>query len=167
MWAAAGAGGLSLGALLGGVLTEAVGWRGVFFVNVPLTLAGIVGAVVLLARDVPPRERARGFDLPGALTGTTGLSLLVFAAAQGSDRGWTSWPVLPALLAAITLLAAFVAIESAARRPAPPAAALRQRKPRRGLGGGAGALAAVGAALTLPSGARCSGHGLGEQPQCQ
>ena len=48
LWAAAAAGGLSLGALLGGVLTEAVGWRGVFFVTVPLTLVGAVGAVALL-----------------------------------------------------------------------------------------------------------------------
>src|SRR5919108_4002707 len=59
VWAAAGAGGLSLGALLGGALTEAVGWRGVFFVNLPLTLLGVVGAVSLLHAD-PVRELRGG-----------------------------------------------------------------------------------------------------------
>jgi len=119
VWAAAGAGGLSLGALLGGVLTEAVGWRGVFFVNVPLTLLGVIGAVALLAGD-PPRERSRGFDLPGALTGTAGASLLVFATAQGSELGWTSAAVVLAALVAVALIAAFIAIETSTDRPLLP-----------------------------------------------
>ena len=119
LWAAAGAGGLSLGAMLGGVLTETVGWRGVFFVNLPLTLLGIAGAAALLRSD-PPRGRAAGFDLPGALTGTAGATLLVFSAAQGSELGWRSATVVLALLAAIALIAAFVAIEAAARRPLLP-----------------------------------------------
>jgi EmrB/QacA subfamily drug resistance transporter len=116
VWAAAGAAGLSLGALLGGVLTEAVGWRGVFFVNLPLTVLGAAGALALLAGD-PPRERGRGFDVPGALTGTAGASLLVFATAQGSELGWTSTVVVLAALAAVALIAAFVAIEASTRRP--------------------------------------------------
>jgi EmrB/QacA subfamily drug resistance transporter len=119
LWAAAGAGGLSLGALLGGVLTEVVGWRGVFFVNVPLTLLGAVGAVALLAGD-PPRERGRGFDLPGALTGTAGASVLVFAVAEGSELGWTSAAVVLAALAAVALITAFVAIEASTARPLLP-----------------------------------------------
>jgi EmrB/QacA subfamily drug resistance transporter len=116
IWAAAGAAGLSIGAVLGGVLTDAVGWRGVFFVNVPLTVLGVAGALVLLAGD-GPRERGRGFDLPGALTGTAGASLLVFAVAQGSELGWTSATVVGAALGAVALIVAFVAIEAAARRP--------------------------------------------------
>jgi EmrB/QacA subfamily drug resistance transporter len=119
LWAAAGAAGLSLGALLGGVLTEAVGWRGVFLVNLPLTLLGAAGAVALLAAD-PPRKRHRGFDLPGALTGTAGASLLVFAAAQGSELGWTSAAVVLPALAAVGLIAALIAIEASTQRPLLP-----------------------------------------------
>jgi EmrB/QacA subfamily drug resistance transporter len=119
LWAAAGASGLSLGALLGGVLTDAVGWQGVFFVNLPLTLLGVIGAVALLTGD-PPRERGRHFDLPGALTATAAASLLVFATAQGSELGWTSAAVVLAALAAAALTAAFIAIEATARRPLLP-----------------------------------------------
>jgi EmrB/QacA subfamily drug resistance transporter len=119
IWAAAGAAGLSLGALLGGVLTEAVGWRGVFFVNLPLTVVGVIGAVALLAGD-PPRQGGRDFDLPGALTGTAGASLLVFATAQGSELGWTSPAVAVAVLAAVALIAAFIGIEASTHRPLLP-----------------------------------------------
>ena len=118
VWAAAGACGLSLGALLGGVLTEAFGWRGVFFVNLPLTLLAAAGAVAFLAAD-PPRERGRGFDLPGALTGSAGTALLVLAAAQGAEHGWTSTVVLLAATA-VALIAALIAIEAAARSPLLP-----------------------------------------------
>lgn len=119
VWAAAGAGGLSLGALLGGVLTDAVGWRGVFFVNLPLTLLGAVGALVLLASDTP-RERGRGFDLPGAVTSTAGAGLLVFAIAEGPALGWNSAAVLLAALAGVALIAAFIAVEATTRQPLLP-----------------------------------------------
>lgn len=124
IWAAAGAAGLSVGALLGGVLTAAVGWQGVFFVNVPLTLAGLIGAGLLLAGD-SPRERGRGFDLPGALTGTAAASLLVFATAQGSELGWTSPVVVGGALAAVALVMAFIAIEAHTERPLLPLRLLR------------------------------------------
>jgi EmrB/QacA subfamily drug resistance transporter len=119
LWAAAGAAGLSLGALLGGVLTQEVGWPGVFFVNLPLTLLGGLGAIALLTGD-PPRERGRGFDLPGALTGTAGAGLLIFATAQGSELGWTATAVLLAAPAAAALIAGFIAIEASTHRPLLP-----------------------------------------------
>jgi EmrB/QacA subfamily drug resistance transporter len=119
IWAAAGAGGLSLGALAGGVLTDTVGWPGVFFVNLPLTLLGVLGGVSLLAEDRPPM-RDGGFDTPGAFTGTAGAALLVFAAAQGSELGWTSPAVVLAAVAAVALIAAFLAVEASTRRPLLP-----------------------------------------------
>src|SRR5918999_4021546 len=124
IWAAAGAAGLTVGALLGGVLTEVVSWRGVFFVNVPLALLGMVGAVACLAGDPEP-ERGRAFDLPGALTGTGGASLLVFAAAQGSELGWTSQAVVVAAAAAVALLGGFIVIEASTGRPLLPLRLLR------------------------------------------
>lgn len=119
VWAGAGAGGLSLGALLGGVLTHAFGWEAVFVVNVPLVAAGTAGAFALLSPD-GPRERGRGFDVPGALTGTAGLTLLVFAIAQGPEVGWTAAAVVASAVLAAALLAAFVLIEARTRHPLMP-----------------------------------------------
>ncbi|TDC74419.1 MFS transporter, partial [Actinomadura sp. 7K507] len=119
VWAMAGAGGLSLGALLGGVLTHAVGWEAVFLVNVPLVVAGTAGAFVLLDRD-GPRERGRGFDIPGALTGTAGSTLLVFAVAQGPEAGWTAPSVVASAVLAVVLLTAFITIEARTANPLMP-----------------------------------------------
>ncbi|TDB84406.1 MFS transporter, partial [Actinomadura sp. KC216] len=119
VWAMAGAGGLSLGALLGGVLTHAFGWEAVFLVNVPLVAAGAAGAFVLLDPD-GPRRRGRGFDIPGALTGTAGLTLLVFTIAQGPEAGWTAPPVIASAVLAAALLTAFVIIEARTGNPLMP-----------------------------------------------
>lgn len=125
IWAAAGAGGLSLGALLGGVLTEAVGWQGVFIVNLPLALAGIIGGLKLLPPDPRRDGRRSEFDLAGALTGTIGATALVFVAAQGPELGWTSPAVLGAALAALASIGSFVATETAAPAPLLPLRLLR------------------------------------------
>lgn len=124
VWAGAGAVGLSLGALLGGVLTELVGWQGVFFVNVPLVALGAAAAFRLLPAD-GPRERGRGFDLAGALTGTAGATLLVFAIAQAPERGWGAAEVLGAAGLAVLLLALFVRIEARSPSPLMPLRLLR------------------------------------------
>ncbi|NKY37214.1 MFS transporter [Nocardia speluncae] len=118
VWAMAGAGGLSLGALLGGVLTSAFGWQAVFLINIPLVVVGAVAAFPLLRADGP---RAQGrFDVPGALTGTLGTTLLVFTVAQGPESGWTSAPVLGGGALAVVLLAAFLVIESRSDSPLMP-----------------------------------------------
>lgn len=119
VWAGAGAAGLSLGALLGGVLTEAVGWSGVFYVNVPLVVIGAVAAFRLLPAD-GPRAEGRDLDLPGAVSGTAGVSLLVLAIAQVSQEGWTSALVLGPFAAALLLLGAFVRIEARSSNPLMP-----------------------------------------------
>ncbi|MFI0349952.1 MFS transporter [Actinomadura sp. 9N407] len=119
VWAGAGAAGLSLGALLGGLLTHAFGWEAVFLVNVPLVVAGAVGAFVLLASD-GPRERGRGFDIPGALTGTAGMTLLVFVIAQGPEAGWTAPSVVASAVLAVALLTAFLIIEARTANPLMP-----------------------------------------------
>ncbi|WP_280507549.1 MFS transporter [Nocardia flavorosea] len=118
VWAMAGAGGLSLGALLGGVLTSAFGWQAVFLINVPLVVFGVVAAFPLLRAD-GPRDQGR-FDVPGALTGTVGVTLLVFTVAQGPESGWTSVPVLGGGALAVALLAAFLVIESRSDSPLMP-----------------------------------------------
>ncbi|MFB4272417.1 MFS transporter [Nonomuraea sp. GTA35] len=136
VWAVCGASGMSVGALLGGVLTGAFGWEAVFFVNVPLAALGVVAAFGVLAPDearcagVLPSDgvrRAGGFDLPGALTGTAGVTGLVFAISRGAEWGWGSAGVLVPLVVAMGLLVAFVVIEARSRSPLMPLRLLANR----------------------------------------
>ncbi|MET9031161.1 MFS transporter [Nocardia sp. NPDC004168] len=110
VWSAAGAGGLILGSLLGGLLTELFGWRAVFYVNVPLAVVAALLAFPLISPDAA-LDRGRHFDLPGALTATLGVTLLVFALVQGPEFGWLSAPILSSVLVAAVLIASFVVIE--------------------------------------------------------
>ncbi|GAA2099915.1 MFS transporter [Streptomyces albiaxialis] len=125
IWAMAGAGGLSIGSLAGGVLTQALGWQAVFYVNVPLAAAGVAAAFALLPADGPA---ARGsLDVPGAATGTAGAILLIFAVAHGSESGWAEPAVLTAAGLAVALLAAFVRIQARSRTPLMPLRLFRNR----------------------------------------
>ncbi|MFE3453848.1 MFS transporter [Nonomuraea sp. NPDC059194] len=119
VWSGAGASGLALGSLLGGLLTGAFGWEAVFYVNVPLAGVAIAAAYALIPADAPA-ERGRRLDLPGAVLATAGVSLLAFALIQGPESGWTAAPVLVSLVLAVVLLAAFVAVERAGADPLMP-----------------------------------------------
>ncbi|HEX2315666.1 MAG TPA: MFS transporter [Thermomonospora sp.] len=119
VWSGAGASGLALGSLAGGVLTGAWGWEGVFYVNVPLAAVAIAAAFALIPAD-GPRERGRRFDLPGAVLATAGVSLLAFALIQGPEAGWTSPSILAGFALAAVLLAAFLAVERYSRDPLMP-----------------------------------------------
>ncbi|MEU6415505.1 MFS transporter [Microbispora sp. NPDC046933] len=132
VWAVCGAAGLSLGALLGGLLTGAFGWEAVFFVNVPLTAVGAAAAFAVLTPD--GRRQAGGCDLPGALTGTAGVTGLVFAVAQGPRWGWISPGVLASAAAAAGLLAVFLMIEARGRDPLLPPRLLANRHTAAGAG---------------------------------
>ncbi|MEU1728893.1 MFS transporter [Nonomuraea sp. NPDC005692] len=119
VWSGAGAGGLALGSLLGGLLTGAWGWEAVFYVNVPLAVVAIAGAWLLLPAD---RARARGrrFDVPGAVLATGGVSLLAYALIQGPESGWSSPLITGGFVLAAVLLGAFVAVEKAGADPLMP-----------------------------------------------
>jgi EmrB/QacA subfamily drug resistance transporter len=111
VWGAiAGAGG-AIGLLLGGAIVEALGWRWVFFINVP------IGAVVLvLAPRIVPESRAKsiagtGYDAGGAVTITLGTIALVFTLIKGNEWGWTSGRTLAGFAASALLLLTFVLIE--------------------------------------------------------
>jgi EmrB/QacA subfamily drug resistance transporter len=103
------------GVLLGGVLTDALSWEWIFFVNVPVGIVGLVLAPVLLheSRDA----QVSSFDLPGAVLVTGGLSSLVYAITQAGEQGWLSAQTLGVLAGALVLLAGFVAWEL--RHPEP------------------------------------------------
>lgn len=126
VWGGTGAAGLVTGVLLGGVLTQAFGWGAVFFVNVPL--AGV--ALLLSLTLIPPdreRETGRRFDLPGALSTTLGVTLLVFALVQGPNLGWGSPGVLGSAVCGLLMLATFAVIERRTRDPLVPPRLLANR----------------------------------------
>ncbi|MEU3416597.1 MULTISPECIES: MFS transporter [unclassified Streptomyces] len=119
VWGGAGASGLTIGALLGGVLTENFGWPSVFFVNVPFGGLVALCALFVIPRD-PARTERRKFDFPGSLTVTGGSTLLVFALVEGPERGWGDGLVVGAFVLAIVLLALFAVVESRSADPLMP-----------------------------------------------
>jgi MFS family permease len=119
VWGAAGAAGLVIGVLLGGVLTQTFGWPAVFFVNVPLAGAAIVLAFSLIGAD-QARDAGRRFDLPGALTATAAVTLLVLALVRGPDTGWGSPGTFAAATVGLALLGVFTVIERRSPDPLVP-----------------------------------------------
>jgi len=115
VWGAVGGFGAAAGVLLGGILTDALSWEWIFFVNVPVGVASFVLAPILLAesRDA----RVRRFDMPGAVLVTAGLSALVYAITQAGQDGWLAAGTLGFFAGALVLLAGFVAWEL--RHPEP------------------------------------------------
>ncbi|TDD78929.1 MFS transporter, partial [Actinomadura darangshiensis] len=124
-WGMAGSAGLAAGSLLGGVLTNYLGWEWVFFVNVPLAIGCALAAPRLLPAD-PPRTPGP-FDVPGAVLATAGSALLVFGLASGPDAGWTSLRGAGALSAGAVLLALLLVVEARTRDPLIPLRLARGR----------------------------------------
>jgi hypothetical protein len=96
--------------MLGGLLTRAFGWEAVFLVNVALAGPALLLAFVLIPPD-GEREKDRTFDLPGALSVTLGVTLVVFALVQGPALGWLSPGILISAVAGLLLIGAFALIE--------------------------------------------------------
>jgi EmrB/QacA subfamily drug resistance transporter len=126
IWGAvAGAGGAA-GVLLGGILTSGLSWRWVLFVNVPIGIAAAVLAPRLLLES-KTEDGTKGFDIPGAVTVTAGLALLVYTVVDAVNVGWGSTGTLLRLAGSAILLAAFVVIERRQRHPLLPFSIFRLR----------------------------------------
>ena len=125
-WSAIGGTGATAGLLLGGLVTAGLGWRWVFFINVPVAI------VMLLLCPVLVREPGRGggsraLDLAGALTITGGLALLIYGISEVPALGWLDPRTLGAVCLSVVVIAAFIRIESRARSPMLPLRLLRAR----------------------------------------
>ncbi len=109
VWGAVGGFGAAAGVLLGGILTDALSWEWIFFVNIPVGVAAFVLAPFLLAesRDA----RVKRFDVPGAVLVTGGLSGLVYAITQAGQEGWLAGKTLAFFATALVMLVGFVAWE--------------------------------------------------------
>jgi MFS family permease len=126
IWGGSGAAGLVIGVLLGGALTRLFGWEAVFFVNVPLAGTALCLAIPLLDPG-RPRDTNRLFDLPGALTVTGSITLIVYSLVQGPTLGWTSPWILVTTTAGLLFLVAFVGIERRSPDPLVPPNLFRNR----------------------------------------
>ncbi len=127
IWGAvAGAGGAA-GVLLGGILTSGLSWRWVLFVNVPIGLAAAALGPRLLLESRADADQEKSFDLPGAVTVTAGLALLVYGVVDAVNSGWGSMGTLLRLAAAAVLLVAFLVIELRQRQPLMPFSIFRLR----------------------------------------
>jgi EmrB/QacA subfamily drug resistance transporter len=127
VWGAlAGAGG-AIGVLLGGVLTSWLGWRSIFYINVPIGVITLPLVLRMLPPDRRPVATLRGLDLPGALSLIAGLTMGVLAIRESASWGWGSPRTVLLLAAAAGLLATFVLVERAAARPLVPTSIWRIR----------------------------------------
>src|SRR5579862_2334445 len=120
IWGAMGGAGGAAGVLLGGVLTDLLGWRWILFINVPIGLLAAIAAERFIAEG-RNASAGRDFDLQGALAATVGLSLLVLGIVRTDQTGWSSAQTLGLIAGGIALLAVFVLIEGRfARAPLMP-----------------------------------------------
>jgi EmrB/QacA subfamily drug resistance transporter len=109
---------VAIGPLIGGGLTDGIGWQSVFLINVPVGLAAI-GVTYWKLRESRDPNASR-IDWAGLVSFSTALLLLVLALVRGNDEGWGSTLIVSLFAAAAVLLAAFVAVESRVREPMLP-----------------------------------------------
>src|SRR4051794_6940946 len=125
-WGAVAGSAGAAGVLLGGILTDGLGWEWVLWVNVPVALIALA-----LTPGLIPESRSesttRHFDAAGAITVTAGLSLLAYALLDASSAGWGSTRIVGLLSLAVVLLVAFVLIELRSKAPLVPFGIFRNR----------------------------------------
>src|SRR5437763_3857781 len=126
IYGAASGSGAAAGVLLGGVLTSYLHWSWIFFINVPVGVAAIALAPVLL-REGRADLAHRHFDLTGATAITSGLMLLVYAMTRAASDGWGTTTTIGLLAGSVALILAFVAVELRTAHPLLPLRIFRSR----------------------------------------
>jgi EmrB/QacA subfamily drug resistance transporter len=116
IWSAIAAGGGAVGLLLGGLLTDTLSWRWVFFINLPIGIIAFVLAIRYIA-NTRAEQRPETVDVAGATSVTAGLLVLVYDIVKAQQYGWTSARTLGLFVVATVLLAGFVVIENRSKAP--------------------------------------------------
>ncbi len=116
IWAGVSAMALAIGPLVGGLITEHVGWDWIFFVNVPIGVVGLV-CVRLIVRESRDTSHEQRLDLPGLITSGIALFALVFALIEANSYGWTSATILSLFALALVAGTVFVVLELRQRLP--------------------------------------------------
>jgi EmrB/QacA subfamily drug resistance transporter len=125
IYGALAASGAATGFILGGLLTEYLNWRWCLYVNVPIAIVAVFGALALL-HDRPGHTAAR-LDVPGVLLGCGGLVALVYGLSEAQPRGWTDPLVLGLFAVGVALLATFVRWQSRTPMPLLPLHIVKDR----------------------------------------
>jgi EmrB/QacA subfamily drug resistance transporter len=115
VWGATVGGAVAIGPLVGGVITEHLGWEWIFFVNIPIGVIAVALTELRLA-NVAAQDPQR-IDLPGLATFSGGLFLLIFGLIRGNPEGWGGATIVASLGGAMALLLAFLAIEARSSHP--------------------------------------------------
>jgi len=115
IWAGVSALALAIGPLVGGLLTEHVGWEWIFFVNIPVGILGIAASFLLIKESKD--ETHQRLDIPGLATSALGLFSLTYALIEANSYGWGSTRIVGAFAIAAIALAAFVVLERRQRAP--------------------------------------------------
>src|ERR671935_796734 len=110
IWAGVSALALAFGPLVGGLLTEDINWSWIFYINIPVGIAGVIAALVFIdeSKDMSREQR---LDLPGLLTSGIGLFALTYGLIETNDHAWGSARVLTLFALAVVFLTAFVLLE--------------------------------------------------------
>jgi predicted MFS family arabinose efflux permease len=124
VWGAINGAAAAAGPILGGLLTEGLSWRWIFFVNLPISVVAIALSIRALPKDEPRREGR--VDLPGMITFTVSAGALTYALTRASAAGWGSAQTVGMLALSAVALIAFVVIEMRVSRPLLDLALLRR-----------------------------------------
>jgi EmrB/QacA subfamily drug resistance transporter len=116
IWVGVSAMALAIGPLIGGILTEQINWSWIFFINVPVGIAGIIVSRLFISESRDESEEQR-LDLPGLLASAIGLFGLTYALIEGNNYGWGSARILVSFGVAAVAFVAFVLLEHRQRVP--------------------------------------------------
>lgn len=119
VWSAVGAGGAAVGVLLGGILTQYMGWEWNFFINIPVGVLVFIGLLKYVPAHVK-EESDKNLDVIGAFLVTSGLMSLVYAFVEAPSWGWTDGRTLSLFITSAVLLASFIFNESKVKHPLMP-----------------------------------------------